>query len=119
MSKHYAGYHPRKKEDAEKNDLKKSGFYHSPAWRRLRLLALQRDHYLCQECLRKNTITRATEVHHLHPIADHPELALDLGNLESLCWDCHEATKPRGVTVSLPVRVIKITDGGDADGETP
>ena len=104
-----AGYHPGKNKGTEENTLKKQGFYHTGAWRRLRLLALQRDNYLCQECLRKKKITKATEVHHLKPIADFPTLALDLDNLESLCWDCHEQTKPRGnTTVPSSVRIIKI-----------
>lgn len=107
-----AGYHPGKNESAEKNTLKKQGFYHTTAWRRIRLLALQRDNYLCQECLRKKRITKATEVHHLRPIADFPALALDLSNLESLCWDCHEQTKPRGNAPAPPsARVIKISNG--------
>lgn len=107
------GYHPTHKSGPEKNDPKKQGFYHTPAWRKLRVLALQRDHYLCQECLRQKRIVKATEVHHIKPIADFPELALTLDNLESLCWDCHELTKPRRVKAVAPagVRVIKIADG--------
>ena len=96
-----------------KNILKEQGFYKTTVWRRLRLLALQRDNYLCQECLRKKRITKATEIHHIKPIASHSELALSLDNLESLCWDCHEATKPRRVADDLPVRVIKIVDGSE------
>lgn len=78
------------------------------------MLALQRDNYLCQECLRKKRIVKATEVHHIKPIADFPTLALNLDNLESLCWDCHEQTKPRGgknAPLSEGVRIIKV--GGD------
>lgn len=104
-----AGYHPAKNA-AEKSDLKKQGFYHKTAWRKLRQLALQRDHYICQNCLKKeNKITRATEVHHIRSIADYPELALDLDNLTSLCWDCHEQTKPRGKQETAPtgVRIIR------------
>lgn len=111
-----AGYHPPHKGALGKNDLKKQGFYHWPAWRRLRRLALQRDHYLCQHCLKKGTIKTATEVHHIKPIADFPELALDLGNLVSLCWNCHEETKPRGTaTASMPARVIRINGSGDKE----
>ena len=113
-----AGYHPSFERDTGKqNTLKAQGFYHSRAWRRLRLLALQRDHYLCQECLRQKRFTRATEVHHLKPIVDRPDLALDLDNLESLCWDCHEKTKPRGKPTVVPhgVRVIKVMDGSETD----
>jgi len=89
-------------------ELKERRIYESVAWRRVRLLALQRDNYLCRQCLRKKRITKATQVHHLKPIKGYPELALTLDNLESLCWDCHEQTKPRGRLSSLPVRVIKI-----------
>ncbi len=110
-----AGYHPEKN-NGEKNELKKQGFYHWPAWRQLRTMALHRDHYLCQECLRKKRIRRATEVHHVKPIADFPELALELDNLESLCWNCHEETKPRkAVHKPKGVRVIRISDGTDKE----
>lgn len=117
-----AGYHPAHKggleKNASKNDLKKQGFYHTPAWRSLRRLALQRDHYLCQNCLRQKRIEKATEVHHVKPIADYPELALTLDNLESLCWSCHEQTKPRGAAPSAPtgVRIIRVRDGTGESG---
>lgn len=28
-------------------------FYRSPAWRRLRAVALERDHHICQDCLQQ------------------------------------------------------------------
>jgi len=82
--------------------LKERGFYHWPVWRRARKLALQRDHYLCQ--LRLRGCTRlATEVHHIKPVDQAPELALSLDNRR-----CHEQTKQRGQKKKLPpVRVIK------------
>ena len=85
--------------------------YSSTAWKNIRVVALQRDNYICQECKRQKKITRATEVHHLKPIGNYPELALDIRNLESLCWECHERTKPRVKPTVIPdgVRVIKIT----------
>ncbi len=115
-----AGYHPSHKKDGEKNDLKKQGFYHWPAWRRVRVLALQRDHYLCQLRLSKNCTKIATEVHHIKPIADHPELALELDNLTSACWNCHELTKPSRRSGNTPkgVRIIHIADGSEMDKGT-
>ena len=105
----HPGFHKTgQKKGPEKTTLKERGFYQSKAWRRVRLLALQRDHYLCQECLRKKRLTKATEVHHLLPLEEHPELALELSNLESLCWDCHEATKRRRREDRLPVRIIRM-----------
>ena len=73
--------------------LKKQGFYQSRAWRRVRRRALIRDKWLCQDCLEKKRIIAATEVHHVVPLEDAPELGLELSNLRSLCWWCHEATK--------------------------
>lgn len=108
------GYHPSHKKDDLKNDLKKQGFYKWPAWRRLRLLALQRDHYQCQLRLSKKCTRIATEVHHVKPIADFPELALDLDNLTSSCWNCHELTKRRGAKCCKKnVRIIHIGDGSE------
>lgn len=106
---------PSKKEAAKKDALKSKELYHTPVWRRLRRMALQRDHYLCQACLRKGRITIATEVHHLRPVRDYPGLALVLDNLESLCWPCHELTKPRNRKSNIPqgVRVIRVADGSE------
>lgn len=60
-------------------------------WRRIRLLALERDHHLCQACLRAKRAVRATDVHHKVSIAEAPELRLVLDNLESLCHGCHSS----------------------------
>ena len=95
----------------EKNPLKKSGFYQGRPWRKVRSIALQRDHYLCQHCLRAKKITPATEVHHIKPLEDYPELGLYLDNLTSLCWRCHEQTKQRRSAADYgSVRVIRIKD---------
>ncbi len=80
---------------------------------------MERDHYLCQACLKRKRFTKATEVHHLRPIEEFPELALELSNLECLCWRCHEQTKgrKRKETVKAGARVIKI--GAECDEEIP
>ena len=99
------------KDDAGAGTLKEQGFYKKAVWRKLRSQVLERDHYLCQECLRRKRFTKATEVHHLKPLEEFPELGLTPSNLESLCWFCHEATKSRSraePTVPDGVRVIKI-----------
>mgnify|MGYP002624676689 CR=1 FL=1 len=119
-----AGYHPRGnyapggKKASGKTTLKEQGFYHTPAWRKARKLALQRDHYLCQLRISPRCSRVATEVHHILELEDHPEKALDLNNLTSCCWWCHEETKRRGAARSARqagVRVIKITDNDDTD----
>lgn len=106
----------KKQYGADKTTLKEQGFYHTPAWRRVRVQVLERDHYLCQNCLRNRRITAATEVHHIQPLEEHPELALVAENLESLCWKCHEETKHHGkrsAVIPHGVKVVKITDGSD------
>ncbi len=110
------GYHPKSQKETQADSLKKQGFYHKTAWRRIRLQALQRDHYLCQECLRYKRITQATEVHHLLPLEDYPELGLELSNLQSLCWNCHEQTKHQKAEVQISgVRILKIQNGSEMD----
>jgi 5-methylcytosine-specific restriction protein A len=109
-----AGYH---RETAEqKKDKEAVAFYHSPEWIRVRKAALQRDGYLCQLRLSQKCTTLATEVHHIKPRKDYPELALDLANLISCCWYCHEETKPRERKRKREVsgvRVIAIRDGSE------
>ena len=98
-----------KRNENKKPTLKERGFYDKNAWKKARMMALQRDRHLCQGCLRRGRITVATTVHHVKPTASYPELALELGNMESLCRDCHDAVhQRRGETErKYPVRVIK------------
>jgi len=75
-------------------------FYRSPAWRRLRAVALERDPHICQDCLQQKRMgariraRRAVVVHHILPRETHPELALELTNLVSLCDACHNKRHP-------------------------
>ena len=83
--------------------LKEQGWYHTPAHRRWRKLVLHRDK-ICQNCKRRP----ATEAHHIKPLEDYPQFALDLDNGQGLCWDCHELTKNKKKKL-LPkgIRIIK------------
>lgn len=75
-------------------------FYHSAAWKALRQTALDRDGGYCCNCMARYRAgllrkpRRASVVHHIQPIDAHPELALDLGNLRSLCSACHNQKHP-------------------------
>lgn len=64
-------------------------FYRSKEWRALRLEALQRDSYLCQECKKCGIITPASTVHHIKPLRVDDSQALQLANLETVCGPCH------------------------------
>lgn len=91
-----------------KRTLKEQGFYQTPAWRRIRLAALQRDHYQCQLRLSKSCTKIATTVHHIKALEEYPELALDIDNLTSCCYTCHELTKVHEYEQPSGVRIIKI-----------
>lgn len=88
--------------------LKESGFYQTKEWRKARKLALQRDHYLCQLRISKNCTRKANTVHHIKELEDYPELALDLANLTSCCYACHELTKGKERELPHGVRIIKM-----------
>lgn len=75
-------------------------FYHRVAWKRVRALAMQRDHGMCQDCMDRFRAGygirphRAQMVHHIIPLEERPDLALNLDNLRSLCFECHNREHP-------------------------
>ncbi|MCS1351158.1 HNH endonuclease [Mechercharimyces sp. CAU 1602] len=69
-------------------------FYRSRAWKKAREFVLARDHYLCQRCWRNGKLTPAEVVHHVHPLKERPERALDADNLVSVCATCHNKLHP-------------------------
>ena len=98
-------------------------FYHSAAWKRARALALQRDHGMCQDCMDRLRAgygikpRRAPMVHHIIPLEERPDLALNLDNLRSLCNECHNRQHPEkgrdrrqapAKDVPAGMRVIKV-----------
>ncbi|EMF0043924.1 HNH endonuclease [Enterococcus hirae] len=68
-------------------------FYGSTEWRKLRSQCLERDHYECQWCKAEGRLTTQhdsiLEVDHIKELEYHPNLALDINNLRTLCKDCH------------------------------
>lgn len=85
-------------------EKKTDPFYNTSAWRRARVEALGRDMGYCVWCRLAGRCARdrkgrrvpvlATMVHHVKPLRDYPELALDLRNLVSLCDRCHDEAHP-------------------------
>ena len=57
-----------------------------PRWKRARAYCLDRDGQACLECGE----TEGLEADHVIRLADAPELAFDLDNLQTLCTDCHD-----------------------------
>lgn len=79
-------------------------FYKSSDWQVLRQQALDRDNYECQECKRQGKVFtdqhkpdkhKRLDVDHKQEIYTHPELALELENLETLCIRCHNEKHKR------------------------
>lgn len=63
-------------------------FYHSRAWRQLSKTFLMSKNYICERCGQPAEIAH----HKIHLNAGNltaPEIALNPGNLEALCMDCH------------------------------
>lgn len=70
-------------------------FYFCGEWKAKRKDILDRDNKECQKC--KNVyhrVGKATTVHHIKHLKEHPELAFEDDNLISLCYDCHNEEHP-------------------------
>ena len=82
-------------------------FYNDRYWRRLSRKIIREYHGECQMCKAAHRLTRATLVHHVMHLREHPELAYsrtytdDAGaeqmQLMPLCHDCHERIDQRGI----------------------
>lgn len=64
-------------------------FYNSAEWRTVREKVLERDNHECQWCKEQGKVTlkgdAILEVDHIKELDKHPELALDVDNLRTLC----------------------------------
>lgn len=68
----------------------RSAFYNSANWRQLRQQALERDRFECVWCRDEGRlVTDNLEVDHIKELEFHPEFALDIDNLRTLCKECH------------------------------
>jgi 5-methylcytosine-specific restriction endonuclease McrA len=81
--------------DRNRRDREAARFYQSAPWRNLRRLKLAQDP-LCEPCREKARYVPAKQVHHRKPRRTHPDLALDIDNLQSVCIPCHNRLEPRG-----------------------
>ncbi len=80
-------------------------FYKSTDWKIIREKRLKIDKYTCQFFLGKWNdgihfpehikIVRANTVHHIIPIKERPDLALDINNMVSLSFEAHEIIEER------------------------
>lgn len=77
-------------------DRKKADSFTS-AWRFLRHQALRKYGNKCQCCGTTPQAGAVLHVDHIKPKGLHPELALDINNLQILCYDCHAPKGPKSV----------------------
>lgn len=86
--------HHRKDQTKQMKEYAQS-FYSSQAWKNIRSHVMQRDHYLCQDCMKKGHIVPAEEVHHIVEISpeniNDTSVTLNPDNLVSLCRECHRS----------------------------
>jgi len=75
--------------DMYKRDKKSTAFYKSHEWEQVRLIALNRDRFLCVHCFNNKKITPADVVDHIIPIKVDWSLRLTLSNLQALCHKHH------------------------------
>lgn len=71
-------------------------FYNRAAWRKCRAKKL-RANPLCERCEAEGRLRDASQVHHKVDLAEAPELAYTLSNLESLCQECHSRETMRRI----------------------
>lgn len=80
------------------NDFNKkySAFYHSTPWRNVRKVKLM-EQPLCEVCLAEERRTKADMVHHIIELRSPNgwKHRLDLNNLESICYSCHNKEEHR------------------------
>ena len=74
--------------NARKRNKASTKFYHSQAWLSIRIIKLSESPD-CELCLLGGVHTPATHVHHKLELGTHPELALDVENMQALCLSCH------------------------------
>lgn len=63
-------------------------FYRGEAWRILRGEVIRKEGGVCRNC-GKRAIGKSAHVDHIKSRRTHPELALDITNLQLLCIQCH------------------------------
>ena len=73
----------------------KNSFYDSAKWREKKGRILRRDGYQCQISKRFGRAVPAELVHHIFPLKEFPEYALENWNLISLSWKEHNKLHDR------------------------
>ena len=84
----YGGVAHHKKQAARRYSRESAAFLRSDEWYALRQLAFQKYGRRCMRC-KIDHRHAVISVDHIKPRKDHPELALELSNLQILCRTCN------------------------------
>jgi 5-methylcytosine-specific restriction protein A len=89
----------RRRKAYEKQPERKAdnAFYKTARWIRFRLYAMSLpENALCRACKEDGRIVAATQLDHVKPRKEHPELAYEIENVQGLCLSCHRKKTNRG-----------------------
>lgn len=66
------------------------------AFKHWRKAVFERDNYTCQDCGDRSRDGHRIKIHphHIKLLSEHPELAYDINNGLTLCYDCHQKRHP-------------------------
>ena len=118
---HEKNYDCGRKPKPMKRYNSKDQFRSTATWQKKREEIKQRDHYLCQACIRNlyGTVKRLNheqlEVHHIIPLEEDESKKLDNQNLITLCLRHHEMAEQGKIPRSelLLILAQNIPPGGD------
>ena len=71
----------QKQYDRDKRDKGRAAFYHSKDWKRISDLVKARANGLDEYEFTQGHIVKGTNVHHIEPLSERPDLGLDVHNL--------------------------------------
>lgn len=83
-------------------------YYKTKEHRRWREIVLRRFEYRCARCRRSGVNREATEAHHIYPVAEYPELRLEIKNGVALCRACHNIVEPQTGEYRPPVWMLAL-----------
>jgi len=80
----------RKEYEANESRAADRRFYCSTRWKGFRdYLKSKAEYVFCVECRKEGSLVKATQLDHVKPRKQYPELAFSEENIQPLCGKCH------------------------------
>lgn len=102
---------PKRERSAYYDDSEAAAFRRKQSWKDMSMTIRERDNHLCQICIRNRYLTSHPlthvhiSVHHITPLTEDMDGALDTANLISLC-DLHHELAEEGIIPREELRAI-------------